>query len=167
MIKDAEYGIEQLCEAISEFSDECLEEKDSCQYMDEGIITNERAIRKYIQILNVFQRICTFEDVPASEIIISCCKIGENWNTFNPVYDIYSYLNEAAPKSGNHELDKRALSTLAVVAISTIVGSLATAGLALAMDNIAKAEVTRIMKIEANTRGIQNEQNNVTVAFAA
>ena len=38
VIKDAEYGIEQSCEAISEFSDECLEEKYSCQYMDEGII---------------------------------------------------------------------------------------------------------------------------------
>ena len=135
--------------------------------MDEGIITNERTIRKYIQVLNVLQRICTIEDVPAAEIIISRCKRGEDWNTFNPVYEIYSYLNEAAPKYGNHELDKRALSTLTVVAISTIVGSLALAGLALAMDNIAKAEVTRIMQIEANARGIQNEQNNVTVAFAA
>ena len=56
-------------------------------------------------------------------------------------------------------MDKRAIFTLAVVAISTIVGSLATAGVALAVDNIAKAEANRVMQIEANARGAQNEQN--------
>ena len=108
------------------------------------------------------QRVCTIEDLPASEIIISHCKRGEDWNTFIPVYEVYSYLNKA-------------LFTLAVVAISTIVGSLSTAGVALAMDNITKAEATRVMQVEANTRGIQNEQNiknfikqnNVTVTLAA
>ena len=80
---------------------------------------------------------------------------------FNPMYKIYSYLNEAAPKADNHELDKRALFTLAVVAISTIVGSLATAGVALTVDNIAKAKTNRIMQIEANTRGIQNSIKNL------
>ena len=127
--------------------------------MDEGIITNERSIRKYIQILNVLQRVCTIEDVPTSEIIISRCKRGENWDIFNPRYEVYSYLNQAAPKYEEHELEKRALFTLAVVAISTIVGSLATAGVALAMDNIAKAEATRVMQVEANASGIQNEEN--------
>ena len=100
--------MDQSCQAIIELSNECTEEENSCQYVDEGIITNERAIRKYVQILNMFQRICTLEDVPASEIIISICKRGEHWLTFNPHYEIYSFLNEAKSKNSDfdHELDK-------------------------------------------------------------
>ena len=107
--------MDQSLEAIIEFSNQCAKDEHSCQYVDEGIITNERAIRKYVQILNVFQRICTLEDVPASEIIISRCKRGEHWLTFNPVY---SFLNEAKSKNNefDHELDKRALFTMAIVA---------------------------------------------------
>ena len=144
--------------------------------MEEGIITNERAIRKYVQILNVFQRICTLEDVPASEIIISRCKRGEHWLTFNPQYEIYSFLNEAKPKyiDFDHELDKRAIFTLTIVAISTIIGSLAVAGVAVTTENIARSEANRVMQIEANAGGAQNEQNiinfirqnNVTIDLA-
>ena len=161
IIEDIEYGVDQSCQAIIEFSNECSEEVNSCQYVDEGIITNERAIRKYVQILDEFQRICTLEDVSASEIIISRCKRGEHWLTFNPVYEVYSFLNEAKSKNNefDHELDKRALFTMAIVAISTIVGSLAVAGVAMATENIAKAEANRVMEIEASARGAQNEQN--------
>ena len=59
----------------------------------------------------------------------------------------------------DHELDKRALYTVAIVAISMIVGSLAVAGVAMATEYIAKAEANRVMEIEASTRGAQNEQN--------
>ena len=55
IIEDIEYGVDQSCEAIIEYSNECAEDEHSCQYVEEGIITNERAIRKYVQILNVFQ----------------------------------------------------------------------------------------------------------------
>ena len=101
---------------------------------------------------------------------------GEHWLTFNPHYEIYSFLNEAKPKNRyfDHELDKRALFTMAIVAISTIVGSLAVAGVAMATKNIARAEANRVMEIEASARGAQNEQNiinfirqnNVTVDLA-
>ena len=163
IIEDIEYGIDQSCQAIIEFSNECQEEEDSCQFVDEGIITNERAIRKFVQILNVFQRICTLEDVPASEIIISRCGRREHWKTFNPKYEVYGFLNEAKPKYSDfdHEMDKRAIFTIAIVAISTIVGSLAVAGVAMATENIAKSEANRVMRIEAGARHVQNEQNIV------
>ena len=145
--------------------------------MEEGIITNEKTIRKYVQILNVFQRVCTLDDVPASEIILGRCNRGEHWKTFNPQYEKYGFLNEALPKYDlefNHEMDKRAIFTLTVVAISTIVGGLAVAGVTMATENIARSEANRIMAIEAGAREEQNEhniisfikQNNVTVELA-
>merc|ERR1712030_112556 len=105
-------------------------------------------------ILNVFQRVCTLEDVPASEIIISRCRRGEYWKNFNPQFEVYGFLNEALPKYSNfdHEMDKRAIFTLTVVAISTIVGSLAVAGVALAIENIARVEANRVMEIEVGVR---------------
>ena len=53
---------------------------------------------KYIQILNPFEQVCTLEEFPASEIIIARCKRGEHWATFNPKFEIYSFLNEANMK---------------------------------------------------------------------
>ena len=60
------------------------------------------------------------------------------------------------------------------MAISTIVGSLAVTGVALATENIARSEENRVMAIEAGFRERQNEhniinfirQNNVTVDLA-
>ena len=119
--------MDQSCQAIIDLTDECHKEDSSCQYVDEGIVTNEKAIRKYVQILNVFQRVCTLEDVPASEIIISRCRRGEHWKKFNPLYEVYGFLNEAMPKYNDfeHEMDKPAIFTMTFVAISTIIGSLA------------------------------------------
>ena len=176
IINDVENGIEQSCQAIIELSNECQNEESTCQYVEEGIVTNEKAVRKYVQILNVFQRVCTLEDVPASEIIISRCKRGEHWKKFNPLFEVYGFLNEALPKDDtfDHEMDKRAIFTMTIVAISTFVGSLAVAGVTMATENIAKAEANRVMEIEANARGAQNEQNiinfikqnNVTIDLA-
>jgi len=111
-------------------------------------VTNEKAIRKYVQILNVFQRVCTLEDVPASEIIISRCRRGEHWKKFNPLYEVYGFLNEAMPKYNvfDHKMDKRAIFTMTIVAISTIVGRLAVAGVAMATENIARAEKPKTSK---------------------
>ena len=61
-----------------------------------------------------------------------------------------------------------------MVAISTIVGSLAVAGVAMATENIARVEANRVMEIEAGAREAQNnhniisfiKQNNVTVDLA-
>jgi len=78
IVDDVENGVDQSCNAIIELSDECYKDDSTCQYVEEGIVTNEKAIRKYVQILNVFQRVCTLEDVPASEIIISRCKRREH-----------------------------------------------------------------------------------------
>ena len=66
---------------------------------------------------------------------------------------------------------KRALFTIAIIAISTVVGSLAVTGVALATENIARSEANRVMEIEAGFREEQNEhniinfirQNNVTL----
>ena len=90
-------------------------------------------------------------------------KGREHLLTFNPQFDIYSYLNEAKPKYSDfgHDLDKRAIFTLAIIAISTVVGSLAVTGVALATENIARAEANRVMQIEASARGAENEQNIV------
>ena len=55
-------------------------------------------------------------------------------------------------------MDKRAIITLSIIAISTVIGSLAVTGVALAMENIAKAEANRVMQIEASARGAENEQ---------
>lgn len=98
IIEDVEYGVDKSCKAIIDLTDECHKEDSSCQHVDEGIVTNEKAIRKYVQILNVFQRVCTLEDVPASEIIITRCRRGEHWKKFNPLYEVYGFLNEAMPK---------------------------------------------------------------------
>ena len=90
------------------------------------------------------------DDIPASEIILARCKRGEHWKTFNPKYEKYGFLNEALPEYDtdfDHELVKRALFTLAVVAISTLVGSLAVTGVALATENIARSEANRVMAI--------------------
>ena len=48
---------------------------------------------------------------------------------------------------------------MTIVAISTIVGSLAVAGVAMATENIARSEANRVMEIEASARGAQNIQN--------
>ena len=73
VIEDAENGINQSCNAIIALLEECQRVESTCQYVAEGIITNEKTIRKYVQILNVFQRVCTIEDVPSSEIILARC----------------------------------------------------------------------------------------------
>ena len=83
-IDDIGFGLDQSCEIINIFSDECDKHINLCQYVNEGIAINEKAIRKYIQILTVFERVCTLEDFLASEIVISRCKRGEHWSTFNP-----------------------------------------------------------------------------------
>ena len=69
-------------------------------------MTNEKAIRKYVQILNDFQRVCTLEDVPASEIIISRCKHGEHWKKFNPQFEVYGFLNETQPKYSDFDHER-------------------------------------------------------------
>merc|ERR1712074_1214 len=112
--------------------------------------------------MNILQRVCTLDDVPASEIILACCNRGEHWKTFNPVYEKYGFLNE--PKSRHdfefdHDLGKRAIFTLGLIAISTIIGGLAVAGVTMATENIAKSEANRVMAIEAGFREKQNEQN--------
>ena len=123
------------------------------------------------------QRVCTLDDVPASEIILARCKRGEHWKNFNPQFEKYGFLNDAQPKFNlefNHELGKRAIFTLAVVAISTVIGGLAVAGVTMATENIAKSEANRVMAIEAGFREEQNEpniinfikQNNVTIDLA-
>ena len=71
-------------------------------------------------------------------------------------------------------MEKRAIFTLAIVAISTIVGGLAVAGVTLAAENIARVEANRVMAIEAGTREAQNDhniinfinQNNATIDLA-
>ena len=40
-----------------------------------------------------------------------------------------------------------------------VVGTLAVTGVALATENIAKAEANRVMQTEANARGAENERN--------
>merc|ERR1712015_168979 len=87
IIENAETGIDQSCQAIITLSEECKKESSTCQYVLEAVVTNEKTIRKYVQILNVFQRVCTIDDVPASEIILARCKRGEHWKTFNPKYE--------------------------------------------------------------------------------
>ena len=177
VIEDAENGIDQSCSAIIALSEECKRVETTCQYVAEGIVTNEKIIRKYVQIMNVFQRVCTLSDVPASEIILARCKRGEHWKNFNPKFEKYGFLNEAEPKFNwefAHELGKRAIFTLAVIAISTVVGGLAVAGVTMATENIAKSEANRVMAIEAGFREQQNEhniinfirQNNVTLDLA-
>merc|ERR1712074_61384 len=177
IIEDAEDGIDQSCNAIIALSEECQRVESTCQYVAEGIVTNEKTIRKYVQIMNVFQRVCTIEDVPSSEIILARCNRGEHWKNFNPRFEKYGFLNEAQPKFNldfNHELGKRAIFTLAVVAISTVIGGLAVAGVTMATENIAKSEANRVMAIEAGFREAQNEQhiinfirqNNATLELA-
>ena len=64
---------------------------------------------------------------------------------------------------------------MALIGLSTIIGSLAVTGVALATENIAQSEAQRVMVIEAGIREEQNErniinflnQNNVTVELAA
>ena len=71
-------------------------------------------------------------------------------------------------------MEKRAIFTLAIVAISTIVGGLAVVGVTLAAENIAKVEANRVMAIEAGAREAQNDhniinfinQNNATIDLA-
>ena len=71
VIEDAENGIDQSCNAIIALSEECKRVETTCQYVAEGIVTNEKIIRKYVQIMNVFRRVCTLSDVLASEIILA------------------------------------------------------------------------------------------------
>ena len=146
--------------------------------MREGISTNKKTIKKYIQILNVFSRVCILSDIPASEVVLARCERKEHWKQLNSVHENYGLLNIAMPNidSGfNHELMKRALFTLAIIGLSTIIGSLAVTGVALATENIARSEANRVMGIEAGFREQQNEQNiinfvrqnNITVDLAA
>ena len=71
-------------------------------------------------------------------------------------------------------LEKRAIFTIGIIAISTVIGGLAVAGVTMATEEIAKTEANRVMAIEAGFREQQNDhniinfvkQNNVTVALA-
>merc|ERR1712074_121470 len=93
------------------------------------------------------------------------------------VYEKYGFLNEPKPRHDfefNHDLGKRAIFTLGLIAISTIIGGLAVAGVTMATENIAKSEANRVMAIEAGYREAQNDhniinfikQNNVTIDIA-
>ena len=55
--------------------------------------------------------------------------------------------------------EERAIFTVAVIAISAIVRSLAVGGVTLATESIAKSEANRVMQTEANSKGVQNERN--------
>ena len=94
-----------------------------------------------------------------------------------PRFEKYGFLNEAKPKYDfefNNKLEKRAIFTIGIIAISTVIGGLAVAGVTMATENIAKSEANRVMAIEAGFREEQNDhniinfvkQNNVTVALA-
>merc|ERR1712030_223645 len=143
VIENAEAGIDESCEAIITLRKECTNTESTCQYVSEGIVMNEKTIRVYVQIMNILQRVCSLEDVPASEIILARCNRGEHWKTFNPVYEKYGFLNEPKPRHDfefDHDLGKRAIFTVGLIAISTIIGGLAVA---------AKSEANRVMAIEA------------------
>lgn len=87
-------------------------------------------------------------------------KRGEQWATFNPRFEEYNFLNEIKIRPGTvGHRDARALLTAAVIAISTIVGSLAVARVSLATKSIASAEAERVMQTEANAREAENERN--------
>ena len=58
-INEAEFGLDQSCKLLNIFSAECNGDSNSCQLINEGIASTERAVRKYIQILNTFERVCT------------------------------------------------------------------------------------------------------------
>ena len=55
--------------------------------------------------------------------------------------------------------EERALFTAAVIAISTVVGSLAVGGVALATKSIVASEANRVMQTEANAREAENKRN--------
>ena len=60
-------------------------------------------------------------------------------------------MNEAFPKYDlefDHELEKRAIFTIAVVAISTIIGGLAVAGVTMATENIARMKQTELWQLK-------------------
>ena len=42
VIEDVETGIDQACQAITTLSEECEESESTCQYVEEGITTNEK-----------------------------------------------------------------------------------------------------------------------------
>merc|ERR1712055_415450 len=99
------------------------------------------------------------------------------WKIFNPQFEKYGFLNEARPKyelEFNHKMGKRAIFTVGLIAISTIIGGLAVGAVTMATENIAKSEAERVMAIEAGYREAQNDhnilnfirQNNATIDLA-
>ena len=67
-------GLDEACYLINTFKDVCSHVEDSCQHVNEFVKVNERAVRGFIHVLSSFERVCTMEDCPSSEIAIARCK---------------------------------------------------------------------------------------------
>ena len=73
-IEEAEFGLDQACRLMNVFTAECEEDTESCQFVNENMEVNERAVKKIIQVWNTFERLCTLEEFPSSKIIIARCR---------------------------------------------------------------------------------------------
>ena len=50
------------------------------------------------------------DDIPSSEVIISHCKRGEHWSTFDPTFEFFTFLNKARLKyETSTDIQERAL----------------------------------------------------------
>merc|ERR1712012_1088760 len=79
VIRDVEFGIDESCRSIAAFTEECKRSNSSCQFVREGISTNKKTIRTYVQILNTFSRVCIVDKIPSSDNVFSRCERREHW----------------------------------------------------------------------------------------
>ena len=140
---------------------ECEKDEDVCQHVEEYIKVNERAIRGYTQVLSTFERVCTLEEYPSSEVEIARCKQGVHWSKVDPQFESYSFLNEAIIRSGTlHYSEERAIFTISAIAIGVLIGSLSLGTAAvIGSYKIANSVATKITAQEAAVRQAENERN--------
>ena len=58
-IEEAEFGLDQACKLMNVFTAECEEDTEAFQLVNENMEVNERAVKKFIQVLNTFERLST------------------------------------------------------------------------------------------------------------
>ena len=114
-LKETYDGMNEACYLINTFKDICDKTADSCQHVNEFIKVIKRSVKNYVHVLSNFERVCTMDEYPSSEIAINRCKRGDNWNTFGPMFESYSFLNEAIQRPGTMiHREERGIVTLIV-----------------------------------------------------
>ena len=116
--------------------------------------------------------------VPWKIILIQSCKRGDNWDTFDPKFEKYSFLNKVISRPGTgteliEDREERAIFTAAIFGIGTLIGAL-TIGTVLVTGSTKIAQLESDANHEKAVRQLEKDrfiqdfisENNKTIEVA-